>query len=688
MPSDRSRPIGFGVFELDLESGELRKQGKRLRLQEQPFRVLAMLVRRPGQVVSRDEIREALWPDGVTVDFDHSVNKAVNKLRETLGDSAESPRFIETLPRRGYRFICPVVTAGSDGAAGHPPVSVAPEVVPRGTDAAEEMSSPATAGVETAQPAATRVGTGSLREDLSQTPPALLPSAGVLRSQASGAGAWRRALLVAVPLASLVVALVLWWRSAAVVDEPDRRVMLVVLPFRSVPEVAEQEYFVDGLTEEMIAQVGRVQPQRLGVIAATSAQRYKGTSKAVGEIARELAVDYLLEGSVRRDAGRVRITGQLVRASDQTQVWAETFERDFEGVFDLQRDVAERIAQALALELLHESSGLSGVTTRVPEAHDAYLRGRYAYAQRTKSSLLDSVQFFDRAAAADPRFALAYVGAADSYNLMAEYGYLAPSDAFPASKAAASRALALEPNLAEGHANLAWSAYIYDHDFERSEQAFRRAIALNPGYASAHQWYASLLRSLSRHDEADEHIQRAQALDPVSPIIQAVAGWHHYLARRFDDSVQQCLRIASTAPEFPRVYSYLGWSYLKVGKPDEAVTALERALMLSGDSAARRAELAHGYAAAGRRGDAERLLAQLLADEGREYVEPDLIARIYVALGDHERAFQWLGTAREQRAVKLVLAGVDPAYDEIRQDPRFSALLRAISLEPRRYVAP
>lgn len=672
-PTESQPPklVSFGVFELDLVSGDLRKQGRRVRLQEQPFRILKLLVLRPGQLIPREDIREALWPDGISVDFDHSVNKAVNKLRETLGDSADSPRFIETLPRRGYRFVCPVVGASSaDAVAPAPgPTLAAVGAVP--DEAAEKSEREAK----------------SEREEMARPAPVPAESDGD-RDRRAGTerpGSWR-VVLAAAAIIAAVAGLATVWRSGDVPRQTGR-VMLVVLPFRGVPESPDQDYFVDGLTEEMIAQVGRVRPDRLGVIAATSAQRYKGTAKPAGEIARELSVDYLLEGSVRRDAGRVRITGQLVKATDQAQVWSETFERDLEDVFDIQRDVAERIAQALALELVDDRPALIGATTRVAAAHEHYLQGRFAYAQRTRESLLASVDDFKRASAEDPSFALAYVGVADAYNLMAEYGYVAPSVAFPVSKAAAERALELSPDLAEAHANLAWAAYIYDRDFAAAETGFLRSISLNPGYASTHQWYAGLLRAQARHDEADEQIRRAQELDPVSPIIQSVAGWHDYLARRFESSVERCMRTAQAFPNFPRVYSYLGWSYLKTGRPTEAVAAFERALALSGDSVARRAELAHGYASVGRTGEARALLDRLLADESRDYVEPDLIARVYAALGETDRALEWLTKGVDQRAVKLVLAGVDPVYDVLRGDPRYAALLRAISLDPGRYGA-
>ncbi|MFN8060797.1 MAG: winged helix-turn-helix domain-containing protein [Vicinamibacterales bacterium] len=645
------RRARFAVFEADLRSGELRKQGRRLRLQGQPFQLLALLLERPGDIVSREEIRAHLWPSDVVVDFDHSLNKAINKLRDALGDSAESPRFIETLPRRGYRFVASVEwedlePSESSGATELP---LTPSVATFG-DAAEPGVAPS---VVVAAPA---------------------------RADRRGSG-WRIAAGLALVTAVAVGIWQMWRAGATVAPRRPDRVMLVVLPFRNVSDDLSQDYFSDGLTEEMIAQLGRLSPARLGVIAATSAQRYKNTTRSLAAIAAELSVNYVLDGSVRKIGDRVRISGQLVQVGDQTQVWSDTFERSLSDVFEIQTDVAQRIAQALALELLPpRRADLARPLTRSATAHEAFLRGRFAYSQRTRAGLLESISHFERAVADDPAFAMGWVGIADSLNLLAEYGYLAPQEAFPRSLDALRKALALAPDSAEAHANLGWTTYVYLRQPKEAETSFRRAIELNPGYSSTYQWYAGSLRAEGRHAEADAAIARAQELDPVSPIIQAVAGWHEYLARRFDRAIAQCLRVTATSPDFPRVYSYLGWAYLEVGADAKGVASLERALALSGDSPARRAELAHGYAVAGRAEDARRLLEPLLAEATRDYVEPDLVARIYTALGEHDRAFEWLDRSVTEHAAKAIMVGVDPAYDDLRSDPRFADLLRRLGL--------
>lgn len=610
--------VRFGVFEVDFRAGELRKNGLKVKLQEQPFELLAMLLERPGELVTRDELRERLWPADVFVDFDQGLNKAINKLREALHDSAESPRYVETLPRRGWRFLAPVETV-----------------------------EPAAAAVRPARARAVRLG-------------ALAATA-----------------LVALGL------YITWTRLGQRASPPSGRVRLAVLPFRNLSLGTDQDYFSDGLTEEMMAQLSRLSPARLAVIARTSVMYYKSTPKRADQIGRELGVDYILEGSVRREARRVRITAQLVQVSDQSQLWSETYERDAGNVFAIQGDVAQRVAGSLALELLPgRKAALGRAPTRNEAAYDAYLQGRYYWNKRTEEGFTRGIAYFQQAVRDDPDFAPGHAGLADAYNLLANYGTLPPKDSIPRAKEAARTALEIDPALAEAHASLGWARLVYDRDWKGAETSFRQAIELDPAYPSAHQWYAYLLRALGRHAEALAEARRAEDLDPLSIILHAIIGWHYYLARDYDRAIEECRKTIELEPGFSRVHTYLGRAYLQKGRPEEAIAELTRARALFGDNPARDAELAHAYAVAGRTQAAHKTLQELIELSKHRYVEADLVARIYMGLGERDLAFRWLERAYDEHAVHLVLLKVDPALDPLRDDPRFADLLRRVGFPP------
>jgi TolB-like protein/DNA-binding winged helix-turn-helix (wHTH) protein/Flp pilus assembly protein TadD len=621
----------FGVFEADIRSGELRKHGVRIKLQDQPFGVLVMLLERAGEVVTREELRKKLWPEDVFVDFDQGLNKAVNKLREALGDTADNPRFVETIPRRGYRFIAPV----------HRP-------------------SPDETTISAIRP-------------LADAP-----------SVAAAPPAWRRPVAILAVVAGLAVGAALLYRRPLEIGPAPRseqRTRLAVLPFENLSGDPEQEYFSDGMTEEIITQLGRLQPERLGVIPRATAMRYKASRKSVEEIGRELSVDYILSGSVRREGARTRVSAQLVHIGDGTELWAENYDRDSAGVITVQHDVALGIARSLTLQLLPERrAALAHPPTTSGDAHEAYLRGRFYWNERTEDSLRKSLQYFELAIQRDPAYALGYAGLADSYNLMADFGGLSPEEALPRAKAAAQRALQLDDTLAEAHASLGWVSMVYDWDWASAERQFQRAIELDPGYASAHQWYAYLLRVSGRGDEALAEARRAQQLDPSSLIISSILGWHHYLAREYDQALVQFQRARQLDPNFARVHSYLGWTYLQQGKFDQAIAELEEAHRLAGTGPARLAELGHAYAVAGRKEQAQKVLRQLHAAAPNRYLEPDLIALIYAGLGERDEAFRWLEKAYAGRSVKLVILKVDPRFDTLRSDPRFADLTRRVGL--------
>lgn len=450
-----------------------------------------------------------------------------------------------------------------------------------------------------------------------------------------------------------------------------------MLPFQNLGGDPDEDYFSDGLTEEMIAQLGNLQPARLGVIARTSAMRYKKTGKPIDEIGRELKVDYVLEGSVRRAGGQVRITAQLIQVTDQTHLWAENYDRALSNIFAIQNDVAGRIARSLALELLPaRRAALENAPNRSPAAYEAYLKGRYYWNRRTEEELKKGLERFEQAVAIDPDYALAHVGIADSYNMLADYGALAPGEALPQAIVAARRALSLNPDLAEALAAQTWAEWVFNLNWEAAEQGFERAAALNPSYATTYQLYAHYLRTLGRREEALVEAKRARELDPLSLIINAVLGWHYYLARDPDKAIEQCKQTIEIDPNFPRVHSYLGWAYLQKGLAKEAIVEMERARDLFGESPARTAELAHVYAVAGRKADARRLLRELEAISREKYVDADLIAKIHLGLGERDEALEWLESAFSDHSVKRVMLGVDPLLDPLRSERRFQDLLK------------
>jgi TolB-like protein/DNA-binding winged helix-turn-helix (wHTH) protein/Tfp pilus assembly protein PilF len=636
---DTPTKLRFGVFLADLRAGELYKRGARLRLPGQPFQVLALLLERQGDVVTREELRQRLWPKDVFVDFDQSLNKAVNRIREALGDSADSPRFVETLPRRGYRFLAPVerVEPGSEPA--HPD---APAPLP---DQEVVATTPAPPRVE-----ARRARTAAL---------ALLAAA-----------------------AALTGALYLAARAGRepVAPAPGGKLMLAVLPFDNLSGDPEHEYFADGMTEEMIAQLGRLRPERLGVIARTSAMQYKHTHKAVDQIARELAVGYLVEGSVRRDAGRVRITVQLIQAADQTHLWADSYERDVADVLAIQTDVARRVASSLALELLPDRrEALARLESQSSAAHDACLQGRYHWNKRTEAGLRKSLESFQQAIAIDPFYAPGYAGLADAYNVLADYALIAPKEAGPRAQAAASKALALDPTLAEAHAALAYSRWNFEWDWTGAEREFQRALALDPGYAVAHQWYGTYLGQLGRFDEALDQMRLARQLDPVSRIIGTNLGALHYFARRYDEAIRICRQTLELDAEFPVALWLLGRAHEARGELPQALSAFERAIAAS-DSPTYVAARARVLALSGDAAQARSLLETLHRLSERRYVSAFDLALVHGALGETQASLDWLERAYASRSNALADLKVDPRLDPLRSEPRFQALVRRVGI--------
>jgi len=629
------RILHFGSFELDVASAELRRQGVKVRLQDQPFRLLVLLLERAGEVVSREELRDRLWPAETFVDFDHSLNTAVRKVREALGDSAEAPRYVETLARRGYRFVAPVAEPGPVAQPGPPP------------------------GADGVAP----------------------PPSTAARAFWSG----RRVVLVAAVLGAAVL-VIYWARPRFAPPPPAHRLTLAVLPLDNLSGDVSQEYLSDGFTEEMITQLGRLEPDRLRVTARSSTWKYKHAERDIGRIHQELGADYVLEGSLRRAGDRLRITAQLIRATDQTHVWAETYERDLGDVLVLQSEVARAVARAIAITLRPETQARLARAAPIPsESYQEYLRGRYFWNRRTAAALGQATEHFQRAIAADPGYAPAYSGLADCYSALGAssiVGGLPPRQAMPQAKAAALTALQIDPTLAEAHNSLANVHLLYDWDLVASEKEFKRALELDPDYTTAHHWYSHALLLLGRPEESLAESRRALELEPLHLVINVHLGWHYYYSRQYDLALEQFRKTLELDPTFPQARRYAAWVYVQKGMHAEAIAALRGTLDEVGRNPEIEGELGYALAVAGRRTEALALLEGLRQLSSGRYVSPYSVALVHAGLGNRDEALAWLEKAYVERSDYMPYLRLEPMLDGLRADPRFTALVRRVGLPP------
>jgi TolB-like protein/DNA-binding winged helix-turn-helix (wHTH) protein len=625
--------LRFGVFEVDPRTGHLTKHGARLRLQEQPFRLLAMLLEKPGELVTREELRAKIWPQTI-VDFDHGLNKAISKIRDALGDSAENPRFIETVARRGYRFLADVAVV-QDGPvtvtrelARHPDVGPLPDI---------------DAGIS------------------SRTPPR------ALLWTLFGLGF---ALLLAIYLA---------WTLGMSRSSPPRIRSLAVMPLENLSSDASQDYFADGMTDELITDLGQIRALR--VISRTSVMTYKGVRKPLAEIARELDVQAVVEGSVLRSGNQVRITAQLIRVPADERIWGRSYEGDLRDTLTLQSEVAQAIAEQIKATLSRqEQAALEKSKVVNPQAYEAYLKGRYFWNKRTGDGLKKAIDFFSQAIEQDPTYAEAYSGLADSYALAGdwEYGVLPPQAAFPQARAAATKALALDDSLGEAHTSLAFALDLYAWDWAAAEKQYKRAIELNPNYATTHQWYAFHLLEMGRNSEGIFELRKAESLDPLSLIISADVADALCIAHLYDESVQQSKKALEMDPDFAVAHYELGQAFQQKHMYDEAIAEFQRAIALSGHSGAFDSNLAYAYAVSGRTEAALKILQDLEARHDQNPSADANIALIYVGLGNPELAMIWLNKAYEARFNPSIL--LRPAFDSLRSDTRFKDLRRRIGL--------
>jgi TolB-like protein/DNA-binding winged helix-turn-helix (wHTH) protein/Tfp pilus assembly protein PilF len=630
--------LWFGVFEMDLASGELRKHGLRIRLQAQPFEVLAILLEHPGNLVTRDELQKKLWPADTFVDFDHGLNKAINKIRDALGDSAESPRFVETVTRRGYRFLAEVKVA--DAAR----IAVA------------EDASPLQAPVEAlAHPE---------RSNTSTAPHPFLSSF-----------AWQ---ISAFALLLAIISIAAWKLHSSNRKPPVIR-SLAVLPLESLSNDVSQDYFADGMTDELISDLGQISALR--VISRTSVMSYKHARKPLPEIARELNVDAVVEGTVLRSGDQVRITAQLIEAASDKHLWSQSYEGELRDTLALQSKVAQAIADQIRINVNpQEQAVLKNVRVVNPQAYESYLKGRYFWNKRTADGLKVALAYFNQAIEEDANYAQAYSGLADTYALLGDWQYavMTPKEALPKAKAAAIKALELDGSLGEAHNSLAFVLDGFDWNFNSAGKEFQRAIELNPGYATAHHWYAWHLSLLDRYDEAIAEMKKAENVDPLSLIINADLAELLVLAHSYDDAIIESRKTIEMDPNFALAHLQLGQAYLQKHQNDAAVAELQKAMQLSGSSPTSMANLARAYAASGKKSEALKLLNDLKKHSTVNDSHASEIAVVYAALGDTDQAMTWLERGYQERFNPGVL--LRPGFDPLRSDPRFDALVRRVGL--------
>jgi len=638
VPVPPVQPVRFGDFVLDLQAGQLRKHGLRIKLQEQPFQILVMMLERPGEVVTREELRQRLWPSDTFVDFDHGLNNAINRLREALNDSAEAPRFIETLPRKGYSFIAKV------------------------NDCASTASQSTT-----------------LSEFIETEDAKVARGQAVVTAKTSPAPSLHRVKRLVAACAGISAALILWIYLDG--ERPmginaARIQSVAVLPLDNLSGDPAQEYFAAGMTEELTTQLGKISSLR--VVSRTSAQKYHAVNAAAPQIARELKVDAIVEGSVLRFGNRVRITTQLIDAAHDKHLWAESYERDIGDVLAVQNTVALEIARQVRARLTSgEQQRLEQHAPVNPGAYDAYLRGRYSQTTQTADGLKDGLPAFQQAINLDPTYAPAYAGLADTYSLLANYQVLSPSEAFPQAAAAARKSLQLDPALAEAHVAAAYPEHHFTWEWPVAEREYKTAIMLNPSYANAHSRYAEYLSSMGRHEEAIAEMRRAMELDPLSLVYTSNLGRFLYHARRYDEAIEVLKQTLALDPN--RVYArvHLAMSYEEKGMYAESLQEWKTITPSFGGRLG--PGWAHFYARTGQQEKAKQIVERLRREAGDS--DWFLIAGVYASLGQKDAAFACLERAYSKHDFFLVFLAVHPYMDPLRSDPHYSELVRRMGFE-------
>jgi TolB-like protein/DNA-binding winged helix-turn-helix (wHTH) protein/Tfp pilus assembly protein PilF len=652
----------FGVFQADPRSGELRKKGLRVSLQDKPFQLLVVLLQAEGRVVTREDIRRKLWSEGTFVEFDDNLNAAVKKLRAALNDSAEHPRFLETVPRVGYRFVAPLTTT---------PADIAGRIDP-GASPAEESATSSTSSLKQSMRDGASVNligiNGSIHDETTRR-----------RFRPFIASSLKSAKPVAIFVTLLCALILLGLGVYSRKPSAEAKIQsIAVLPLEDLSADPQQQYFADGMTDELITDLARF--SSLSVISRTSAMQYRATKKTLPVIGRELNVDAVVEGSVVRSGNKVRITVQLINTRNDRHLWAESYEREAGDLVTLQNEVADAIAEQIRIKLTPADKQRLFRRPVNPEAHEAYLKGLYFWNERTADSLKTSFAYFEDAIRKDPNYALAYSGLADAYDVASDYDLLSPRDSYSKTKAAVLKALELDPSLAQAHATLADMRSAYEWDWSGAEAEFKRALELNPGYATAHHWYAQYLTSRGRHEEALAEIHRAMELDPLSPSINAYAGSAFYMAREYDMSVEQLLKMIEAEPSYAVAHYFLGFSREQRGELKEAIKEFQKAVALSGGEPSYLAGLAHAYALSGDQQKSRAICKKLQERAHTEYVSSYDIALIYAGLREKQQVLEWLKRAYEEDDPNMNLLNVEPAFDDFHLDAAFRDMLQRMGL--------
>lgn len=586
----------FGPYRLDCDERVLLRDGQPVSLPPKDLETLLVLVEKAGHIVEKEEILEKVWP-GVFIE-EGNLSRRIFNLRQVLGDTEDGRNYIETVPRRGYRFVAAVQEDGN---------SVAPPAIPSAALPSEQPQTAVPSGRKKVQ--------------------------------------WMWALAVlAIVVTGYFASRRFWPRPQA----SPQKVMLAVLPFANLSGDPNEDYFADGLTEEMTAQLGEFQPSRLGVIARTSTVRYKGTKETVAQIGKELGVGYLLEGSVRRGGDRVRVTAQLIQVGEQTHLWAESYERPLTDVLNIQQELAEKITHSLSIQLLPGRTTASASSHINLESHDKYLLGLHELGQGTRESENRAIQYFQKAIAIDPSDARLYAALAEAYNASLTY-YSSPNEVMPRAKEAALRALELDPNLVPARVTLGNVRLLYDWDWPAAEKEYRRALDINPNSPEAQLGYATYLATLGRFDEALSRVQQAYLFDPLALESRNEALWIYYFSGHMPETVQQCQKTTEIEPEAGLPYAVLAMAYAQMGQRLATVRAAENAMRFP-DSPSVISAAASGLARVGESGQAKQFLGKALDMSKERYVCRFLVAAAYTELGEKEKALDSLKQAFLQRS--------------------------------------